>query len=403
MKILQSFRKEDGTRVFLLGGNRAVLVIANNEVSRLALPESPEGDSSVAFVTNVCVAEGNNAVFATFDDKSVAKWDLTTKQFVGKANLKKKANALARGTVQGQDIIIVGDKAGDLWGFQSTQMQSLGYLGGHPVTIVTDVLVNEENTLFASCDRDEKVKLSSFPIMEEVQGYLLNHKSVVTSIGFIDPAGKYLVSAGWDHKVILWNTNTFAVLDEYSFKGTESSESTNAQEAASSEPAAPVDDAEDGEKERDYNEASAGNYPFKITVSANGTVVVLSKNEKKVTILKATTSDDNSSLEFAGSFTTDVQPVDAVFISETEVAVSLPHPYYIRVFDVAGEPRDVTENVFSEAVTIALQSQLGDSFSAANLFKSLGFEDDKNLMRDTLDNRLRELPKGGHQNKKARR
>lgn len=25
------------------------------------------------------------------------------------------------------------------------------------------------------------------------------------------------------------------------------------------------------------------------------------------------------------------------------------------------------------------------------------------LMRDTLDNRLRELPKGGHQSKKARR
>lgn len=381
MKILQTFRKEDGSRVFLLGANRAVLVIANNEVSRLSLPESADGDSSVAYVTNVCVAEGNNAVFATFDDKSVAKWDLTTNQFVGKANLKKKANALARGTVQGQDIIIVGDKAGDLWGFQSTQMQSLGYLGGHPVTIVTDVLVNEENTLFASCDRDEKIKLSSFPIIEEVQGYLLNHKSVVTSIGFIDRAGHYLVSAGWDHKVILWNTKTFAVLDEYSFKGTETSESSsNAQEAASSESAAPVDDAEDGEKERDYNEASAGNYPFKVTVSTNGTVAVLSKNEKKVTILKATTSDDNSSLEFVGSFTTDVQPVDAVFISETEVAVSLPHPHYIRVFDVASEPKDVTESVFSEAVTNALQSQLGDSFSAATLFKSLGFEDDKSKL-----------------------
>lgn len=425
MRILQVIaHRLDGSVVHLLGANHAVLIISKDEVAKLSLPGVVEGDSSVAYVTNLVTAENNECIFAAFDDKLVSKWNLTTRSFGGSVPMKKKANSIARGTVQEKDIVIIGDKVGDIWGFESQNMNNLGYLGGHPVTIITEVAINQDSTVLASSDRDEKIKISSFPLVEEIRGYLLAHKSVVTSIAFVDKEGQYLVSVGWDHKIILWNTISCTPIDVISFNESDSNEIAGASEAKSS--ATPLGDGEDGEKERDYNEALAGNYPFKVAVSSNGLVAVLCKNEKKVTILRATTTTSSQSLELMSSFALPAQPVDLAFISETELSVVLPHPYYLRVFSIGidATAQDVTSSKLSSSVIESLHSLLGESFSSSVLFKSLGFEDDRSkfitiwkhrlfltnflffvgLMRDQLENPIRELPKGGYvPNKKSRK
>lgn len=382
MRILQVLTdySHDGSVVHLLGANHAVLVISKDEVVQLSLPGLTEGDSSVAYVTNLITAENNECIFATFDDKLVSKWNLTTRSFDGSVSLKKKANAITRGTVQEKDIVIIGDKVGDIWGFQSQNVNNLGYLGGHPVTIVTDVAINQVSTIMASSDRDEKIKISSFPLVEEVRGYLLAHKSVVTSIAFVDREGRYLVSAGWDHKIILWNTSSCAPIDVFSCNESDTNEiASSAGASEEKQDETPQEDGEDGEKERDYNEASAGNYPFKVTVSSDGLVAVLCKNEKKVTILRTTVTEAAQSLELVSSFVTPAQPVDFAFISESELSVVLPHPYYLRVYCIGTDAtaQDLTFNKISTSVVESLNSLLGESFSSSVLFKSLGFEDDR--------------------------
>lgn len=376
MKILQIVQSPTGDVSIFVGANRAVLHVRREIVEVLSLPPLSTGDNSTAisFATNITTSEHHQSIFATFDDKSVSKWDVASRQHLDSSVTKKRTNGIVSGHIQGQDVVIMADKVGDLWGFQSQRMKNLGYLGGHPVSIITDIVISDDEKMVVTCDRDEKIKISSFPIIEEVKGYLLGHKNVVTSIALLGEHGEYVVSTGWDHKVILWSTNTYSLLDEHLFKAPSNVEPAALVEpvsdAPSSSSAAATTAGETEEvEERDYNEASAGNYPFKVASklsnngSNDGNVAVLFKNEKKIAFLVAkglsAGDDDSASLQLHSVITTPAQPIDVAFLNSTQVAVVFPHPIYLRVYQISEEVTDVTDSVLSATVLESLGSHLG--------------------------------------------
>lgn len=102
-------------------------------------------------------------------------------------------------------VVIAGDLVGDATAYSLTDSSLSKLLLGHTASMLTDLKVvtspnNKQYILTA--DRDEKVRVSSFPTTIVVEGYLLGHENYVTSL---DACGdEKCVSCSGDGTVRLW-------------------------------------------------------------------------------------------------------------------------------------------------------------------------------------------------------
>lgn len=182
------------------------------------------------------------------------------------------------------DIIIAGDLAGDANAFQVIPQQNIGtnmngegenenqssstststptssqsqksqrrLLLGHTASMVTSVTV-ADGKLFTS-DRDEKVRITSFPRTYITEGYLLGHNAYVTDFAVLKNGNNHCVTASGDSTIRLWNFATTEELARYDFSPTPSSSSSLEQDGEDTvmveeTPVSVPDDNNDGEPE----------------------------------------------------------------------------------------------------------------------------------------------------------
>jgi WD40 repeat protein len=170
-------------------------------------------------------------------DKSLCVYQIPTSSGASLVTLKphvehkttKRAGSLCFATV-GDDltVIVAGDLAGDATAY-SLQTSSINVgtednsvssrlLLGHTASMLTSVrLVGNTTTddnsgqqqVILTCDRDEKIRVSSFPDCFKIKGFLLGHEAFISDIDVATSAGSSIcVSASGDGTVRLWDINS---------------------------------------------------------------------------------------------------------------------------------------------------------------------------------------------------
>lgn len=93
---------------------------------------------------------------------------------------------------------ITSDKFGDVYHFPSGKL-----LLGH-VSQTTALMVSDDYKFIITADRDEKIRVTRYPDTYNIEAFLLGHQNFVYAIAFVEEQ-KYIVSAGGDTYMILWD------------------------------------------------------------------------------------------------------------------------------------------------------------------------------------------------------
>jgi len=320
-------------------------------------------------------------IVASLTNKHLYCWEYnnTTNiyQYISYTILKKRPTSIVYSTINGygldstKDILLVSDKAGDVWSIDLPCLTKQVLVSGHCASVITDMAIyqlpsssealssssvvassssssslslntstllkthNENITsLVATSDRDEKIRITCFPNMVTIMAYCLGHTNVVTSISFFHINQKlFLISSGWDHCYIIWDPITGLILDKISTVSSLSSSTVvvddnvngnnndhddlikdnDKNDDTDNNVNAAADNDEDDDENKQYNEEVAGHYPLKIRVNTSPCPMAAVLFRRLPTIKLHIINDDG---KFGESY--DLQlpyvPVDVSFI-----------------------------------------------------------------------------------------
>lgn len=309
-----------------------------------------------AAIVSLAISSKGDKVFAAFSNKVICCWDITKGEVIGSITMKKRPTAVVHSLYQqsssgenvGRQCLFVSDKAGDIYALD-TELSKCVCVGGHTASIITDMAIH--NDIVATADRDEKIRVSRVPNTETIQSYLMGHRNVVCSIGFVKMRddSSCLVSVGWDHVLCLWDPLTGSALSSYTFQQTRSSISErtatcSAVADAAARVIAGADEEQDEPAEKQYSETDAGHYPFKVCcmpVGSEPVVGVIFKGLRKLVLFTISESgaDGYSFVQRASLVLPDV-PVDAIISDNGVLFVVLPAPQYLKAFQLELLSRD---------------------------------------------------------------
>ena len=355
--------------VFTAAGGVVFRVNSDDSVDTIRHEKS--ADSNVVSMTT---STDGSFLFVAYSNKVVGCWDLKTLEVLGTATLRKQPTAIQYGSFAGNaldrkgdaskilQVLLASDKAGEVVALDAPGLKKQALIAGHTASVITDMAIHTSTTtgktIVATSDRDEKIRISHFPDMENISAFCMAHTKVVASVSFIELNGKVLMlTTGWDHKLILWETNTGTPLQTISFLTTEetnsstavveekSAESKEEQEGGEEEEVVEegvLDTTEGGDGEEDlegkvYDEISAGNYPYKVIstpiTTKEALVAVVFKGKALVKMFSLHTTDVGFELtELVGATVSlPALPVDVCFTASNEVAALLPKPYGMQV------------------------------------------------------------------------
>jgi hypothetical protein len=114
-------------------------------------------------------------------------------------------------------MIVAGDMVGDATAYSLEAKATKGrILLGHTASMLTGMQLvgggTDAPTKLLTADRDEKVRISSFPETTIVHGYLLGHEAFLSSIDTTPSLPELCITCGGDESVRLWNINSFEML-----------------------------------------------------------------------------------------------------------------------------------------------------------------------------------------------
>jgi len=172
------------------------------------------------------------------------------------------------------DIIIAADLAGDAAAFpviagdtsevQSCDRKVQRLLLGHTASMLTAVKVVDDKIFTA--DRDEKVRVSSFPRTCNVLGYLLGNEAYITDIDV--KKDKYCVTISGDCSIRLWDYNACVEMAcIYSEEGTADDSSSDDQET---------------ESDKNTKDDQSAHIPVRVSANKDGDTIAVIYNGKDV-------------------------------------------------------------------------------------------------------------------------
>lgn len=101
--------------------------------------------------------------------------------------------------------IVVADKSGDVYLFDLLKKDDVGTIILGHLSLLLDVLVTPDENHIVTCDRDEKIRVSSFPNGYNIIMYCLGHTEFVSSLHLLPHDVGCLVSTSGDATVRFWD------------------------------------------------------------------------------------------------------------------------------------------------------------------------------------------------------
>lgn len=99
--------------------------------------------------------------------------------------------------------ILVADKSGDVLIYDLNKEDTGTKLLGH-LSLLLDILQTNDGKFIITSDRDEKIKVSSYPNTYSIQTYCLGHKEFVNHIELLPHDNKLLISSSGDGTLKIW-------------------------------------------------------------------------------------------------------------------------------------------------------------------------------------------------------
>lgn len=241
-QLLQSL---DSTHVIAGLNDCAVVISNNNSLTELERPETPPdapkaepgvNPAEIQAVAATATSGTSTTIWYAVAryDKSLALYRDTDTKPTLVHKTARRASALCFCQVAADlTVVVAADLAGDATAFslssgddQKQQQQRL--LAGHTASMLTGVRV--QNGRLFTADRDEKIRISSFPDTHIVQGYLLGHTAFVSCFDVME---SHVVSGSGDGTVRLWDILTQKEVACY--RATQDTSSDNEAEKESEE------------------------------------------------------------------------------------------------------------------------------------------------------------------------
>ncbi|XP_015792142.1 tRNA (guanine-N(7)-)-methyltransferase non-catalytic subunit wdr4 [Tetranychus urticae] len=116
--------------------------------------------------------------------------------------------------------LIVSNRSGWIYGYQLVASELKDdengetFLLGHNA-IILDLKLSLDSRYLASCDRDEKIRISNYPNCYNIESYCLGHTQFVSCLAFINE--QLLISGSGDGTLRVWQFTQGKELSAYSF------------------------------------------------------------------------------------------------------------------------------------------------------------------------------------------
>jgi hypothetical protein len=314
------------------------------------------------------------------------------------------------------EVLLVSDKGGELWAMSLPDLGKKVRLFGHTGSVITDTLVTKiassspsSHLSILTADRDEKIRITEFPTTHTIQSYLLGHRDVITTLALHQPSphsssssssetmkssGGFILSAGWDHQLCLWNKSELSLSDSIQLKqDTKSTVGDSSAAGEETEVQVEGEDEENGgegegegdnhfevinvgdDENRPFDASQAGSFPMRIIPSSTLfpsqqkhlslspiAIICWQSSELKIFVLEEVSSADSPSQVVQGRFRRSsaqsmepelptqtriplpVPPIDCLWFThqnQLKLIVLLPAPHCLQIYslqlDVADE------------------------------------------------------------------
>jgi len=159
--------------------------------------ENGEGGGSNISCSAVCTK--TNLLALCDENKRVTMWRLPEAELLSSRTLERKATrAIFTHDSKG---LLVGDKSGDVFLFNTEGEKEGQLLLGH-LSMLLDLRISLDSKYVITADRDEKIRVSSFPNSYNIHNYCLGHGDFVTSLGIL--SDDLILSGSGDGTVRVW-------------------------------------------------------------------------------------------------------------------------------------------------------------------------------------------------------
>jgi len=97
------------------------------------------------------------------------------------------------------NVIVVGDKKGDVYAFEELPVRILGHS-----SMILDICFSNNEKYIVTCDNDEKVRVSHYPNGKNIVYYMMGHEAYVSGICLLN---NFILSGSGDSTLCLWDFN----------------------------------------------------------------------------------------------------------------------------------------------------------------------------------------------------
>ncbi|XP_038220036.1 tRNA (guanine-N(7)-)-methyltransferase non-catalytic subunit wuho [Zerene cesonia] len=154
------------------------------------------------YVCDIAISNDSKYLAILTSAKNLIVYELTGLQLSKSFILPRSASKIRFGVANTH--IFVADKTGDVLFYDLLSDEGGTKLLGH-LSLLLNVLQSKDGNYLISSDRDEKIRVSSYPNTYNIQTYCLGHKEFVNHIEFLPHDDKYLISASGDGSVKCWD------------------------------------------------------------------------------------------------------------------------------------------------------------------------------------------------------
>jgi len=209
-------------------------------------------------------------------------------------------------------VILAGDLVGDAWAFSTEKANQSRLLLGHTASMLTSIFASENRVLTA--DRDEKIRVTSFPDSTIIEGFLLGHEAYVSAMDANQNNNALgeetiCVSCSGDGTIRAWDYGQAKLLATWSQENT-------------------------GQKENEK-------IPARVALSPDASLVAVVYDQCKtlhLLQLQQPPSDNpkagNKSLKLVQSLECPEQPLAVSFTKSGSLVVAMKDPSYIQLYSI---------------------------------------------------------------------
>ncbi|XP_058467965.1 tRNA (guanine-N(7)-)-methyltransferase non-catalytic subunit wuho [Malaya genurostris] len=185
----------------------------NEKHPREDIDQQIELSGGLNIITSLEVHENKSLLAIVTSDKSLFLYKI--ENFDGPECLKllsRRLVARASSCMQfsaGGRFVIVCDKSGDCYEYDCENITKPGrWILGH-MSQVLAILVNSDDSLIVTSERDEKIRVTKYPQCHTIQTFCLGHTEFVSDLKFLDTQNDtMLLSLSGDETLRIWEYRT---------------------------------------------------------------------------------------------------------------------------------------------------------------------------------------------------